>query len=183
MRLKGAAGPGGTDPPPAMDAAAWVAFLRAHGWAATDSPRGVVAGAAHPSHGMLRLPVTVCAAATLTALATHAAGDAGGDAPRLFVGLGVFTDVLRGRERGVLGVLRWRDAHAGDHVASMSLARAGDLWLPYWEDADGWAFTGWEPDGRAFLEVPGCHAPLLPSRAAEATGSCDATLDTRHSAA
>ena len=29
MRLKGAAGPGGTDPPPAMDAAAWVAFLRA----------------------------------------------------------------------------------------------------------------------------------------------------------
>lgn len=163
----------------------WLSVCARYEWAAcpllfsvhddlvTDNPataalnaaatRSISVGIPHPQHGVMRATMMVTAADTLThltciahACSRHAYATAKG-MPHLYVATVPVADRVDGRCRAVLGVLAFHKAGGGGvHLSPLALVRHNGAWLPYFEDTNGWVFTGWDADGRAH-EI---HKPL-----------------------
>lgn len=167
------------------DVAHWLSVAASYDWAAcpllfsvhddlvTDNPaavaltaaatRSISAGIPHPQHGVMRATLMVTNADTLTRLACIAHACSASTyamtkgMPHLYVATAPVTDRVDGCTRPVLGVLAYLKACGTNvHLSPLTLVRWNGAWLPYFQDENGWVFTGWDADGRAH-EI---HKPL-----------------------
>lgn len=168
----------------AGDLAFWQETFASYGWAAcplafgrlgefvTDDPAAAAAsggpprqlslGVPHPQYGVMRATVIVTDAGTLTRAAGIAhescmteLGCAEG-LPTLYVGSRPFRDVVGDRECMVLGVLVFAGPLLGVQYAPLTVTTHDTMWLPLFEDCNGWVMTGWDAVGR----VAEIHKPF-----------------------
>jgi hypothetical protein len=126
------------------------------------SPRSsstLAVGIPHPQHGVMRVSVHVTVATSLTRLVSIVKNQLDTSAefleaslPEMYVGDRVFTDFICGEQREVLGILVYRTARGAEYsalaVVRWQSGTGAPLWLPYFEDVNGWVMTGWDTDGR-----------------------------------